>query len=137
CTGGQRRQVPCGCVVPDWEERLQIGRRRYVISLYHAITPQTPSKLVVVSQIFAAHFQFVPSERGREVIPNGLRVLQDVQGAGSNRVPAQHDNDGTSVQPGVIWKILALPSDCRLVLPLVICNPSLELVHRPVAQDVR
>ena len=66
----------------------------------------------------------MPSERGREVIPNGLRVLQDVQRAGSDRVPAQHDNDGTSVQHRVIWKILALPSDCRLVLPLVIGKPA-------------
>src|SRR5881296_3139974 len=46
--GGQRRQVPCGCVVPNREQRLQIGRGRNVIGLYHAITPQTPSKLVVV-----------------------------------------------------------------------------------------
>src|SRR5881296_3139976 len=106
-----------GTATPDWP-----GAQRYrPVSRHHtANTIETRCGM----QIFAAHFQVMPSERGREVIPNGLRVLQDVQRAGSDRVPAQHDNDGTSVQHRVIWKVLALPSDCRLVLPLVIGKPA-------------
>ncbi|PYS05688.1 MAG: hypothetical protein DMG17_33765, partial [Acidobacteria bacterium] len=40
--GGQGRQIPCGCVVPNWEERLEIGWWRCSIGDNYAITPQTP-----------------------------------------------------------------------------------------------
>src|ERR1041385_15994 len=123
-SGGQRRQIPRGCVVPNWKERLQIGRGRNVVGLYHAITTQTPSKFVVESQVFTAYFQVVPSERSRHVISNRLSVLKDVQRAGADRVATQNDDHGTSVQDRVIWKIGAFPPDRRLVLPLVIGKPA-------------
>ena len=120
----QRRQVPCRCVVPNWEERLEVRRWRCDVGLYNAITSQTPPELVVKSQVLPAEFQVVPSKRGREVIPNGLGVLQNVERAGADRIAAQHDNHGTPVQDRVIWKVPALPSDSRLVLPLVIRKPA-------------
>src|SRR5215467_11588526 len=84
----QRRQVPCRCVVPNWEERLDVRRWRSDVGLYDAITSQTPPELVVKSQVFPAKFQVMPSQRGREVIPNGLSVLQNVERAGADRIAA-------------------------------------------------
>src|SRR5262245_20692339 len=130
--GGERRQIPRGCVVPDREERLEIRRRSCRIGLYYAITSQAPSELIVESQILTAQFQVVPAERGRKVVPNRLGVLKNIQRARPDRIAAQHDNHGPSVQDWVIGKIATLPSDRGLVLSLVMRQASSNLIYGPV-----
>src|SRR5437762_8845408 len=122
--GGQRRQIPCGCVVPNREERLEIRGRSCRIGLYYAITSPTPPKIVVESHVLAAHFEVVPPQRSGEVISNGLGVLKNIQWAGANRVPTQHDDYRSAVHHGLIGKVVTLPSSGRLVLALVIGQTS-------------
>src|SRR5262245_45939729 len=72
-----------------------------------------------------------------EIIANRLGVLEDVQGAGTDGVAAQLDYHRSAVEDGMIRKVVTLPSDDGLVLPLIVGQNSFELVHRPVAHDLR
>src|SRR5437867_4914974 len=134
--GGERRQIPGGRVVPNWKKRLEIRRRSCSIGPDLAVTAQTPAKLVVVSHVFATQFQVMLPKRGGEVITNRPRVLQNVDWAGADGISAQYHDHRTPTQHGMIWKVTALPSDARLVLPFVIRQAASDLVHRTVADDV-
>src|SRR5262245_21374988 len=57
----QWRPIPGGRVVPDREERLEIGRRRRGVGHDHTITPQAPPVVVVKSLVLATDFQVVLS----------------------------------------------------------------------------
>src|SRR5438105_2746102 len=122
--GGQRRQIPCGGVVPNREKGLEIGGWRSRIRLYDAITSQTPAKLIVESHVLAAHFQVVPPQRSAEVISNGLCVLKNIQWAGADRIATQHDDYRSAVQDRMIRKISPFPSNRRLILTFVVGEPS-------------
>src|SRR5947208_4473178 len=134
--GGERRQIPGRGVVPDGEERLQIRRRRPSIGINLAVTPQTPTKRVVVPHVLAAQFQVVPPERDGEVVADGLRILQDVDWAAPDRIAAKLNLHRSAIQYRMIRKDAALPSDGRLILPLVVRETSSELIHGAVADDL-
>src|SRR5206468_9681268 len=101
-----------------------------------AVTPQTPTKRVVVPHVLAAQFQFVLAERDGQVIADGLGVLQDVDWASADGIAAKLNLHRSAIQYRMIRKDAALPLHGRLILSLVVRHTSPDLIHGSVADDL-